>query len=397
MSSDSRSRGLEVGPATGARPVHTAALELVLGLFLCVGVAMDSVLAPRPEQLIHAAWFGVTAQDLVFPLFVVLSGVGLAFAHRGGLGWATTVRRGAVLLACGLVFNAVVARTLDLATLRWTGELQVYAVLVLTVGLLHKVARGPRAWVAITGLAALLQGAFLLLWQSGCPDGAFTPGCNPSRVVDPALFGRAHVYIGGALGHDPEGVVALLGALVTVSAGVAAGHLALTLESSPGDSQGDGRRHGRHGRRVSAYLLGWAATVTVAAVAAGQWMPAMKRLWTTPLGLGAAALGVALFAVGLAALHLRLPSRLDQLREALAWPFVAMGRNALLVYFGSQLLMLVLLTRRDEHQHPLANVVGDWVEDFALGHNRTGLVAVMLGLWLLVAAVLRSRRIYLRA
>lgn len=389
MSSDSRGSGLDVRPATAPRPGQAAALELVLGLFLCVGVAMDSVLAPRPEQLLHAAWFGVTAQDLVFPLFVVLSGVGLAFAHREGTGLATTVRRSAVLLACGLVFNAVVAGTVDPATLRWTGELQVYAVLVLAVGLLHKIARGPRAWVVITGLAALVQGAFLLLWQSGCPDGALTPGCNPSRVVDQALFGRAHVYIGGALGHDPEGLVALLGALVTVSAGVAAGHLVLTLTESPGDDR-------RDGRRLPAYLLGWAATLAVAAAAADQAMPAMKRLWTTPLALGAAAFGVALLALGLAVLHLPVASRLDQLREALAWPFVAMGRNALLVYFGSQLLMLVLLTRRDEHQHPLANVVGDWVEGFALGHNRTGLVAMMLGLWLLVAAVLRSRRIYLR-
>jgi len=388
VSGDSPGSDLEVGPATAATAGHAAALELVLGLFLCVGVAMDSVLAPRPEQLLHAAWFGVTAQDLVFPIFVVLSGVGLAFAHRAGVGWSTTVRHSVVLLACGLVFNAVAAGTLDPTTLRWTGELQVYAVLVLAVGLLHKVAHGPRAWVVVTGLAMLAQGAFLLVWQSTCPDDALSPGCNPSRVVDQALLGRVHMYIGGALGHDPEGVVAMLGALVTASAGVAAGHLVLAV------SRGEGHLDGR---RAPAYLLGSAGTLAVAAVAASQAMPAMKRLWTTPFALGAAALGIALLAVGIAVLQVPVAARLEQLREALAWPFVAMGRNALLVYFGSQLLMLVLLTRRDEHQHPLANVVGDWVEVFALGHNRTGLVAVMLGLWLLVAAVLRSQRIYLRA
>ena len=80
------------------------------------------------------------------------------------------------------------------------------------------------------------------------------------------------------------------------------------------------------------------------------------------------------------------------MRERLAWAQIAMGRNSLLVYFGSHLLMIVLLTRTDENGHPWANVLSDKVEDLVLGHNRAGVVLVMLVLWAGLAAVLHWRR-----
>ena len=374
-------RGTEAAATEAPKPGRIASLDWVRGWFLCASVATVSVLAPRPEQLNHAEWFGVTAQDLVFPLFVTLSGAGLAFAYRNAVGWGATIRRSVVLLLCGLAYNMVAAQTTDLSTLRWTGALQVYAVLVLVIGVLHKVARGPRAWMVVAAVVALGQGALLLWWQAGCVGGVLTPECNPSQVVDQALLGTAHMYAGGALGHDPEGVIGIVGALLTACVGAVAGHLALSAR-------------GTH--RGPAYLLGWAAALMLAAVAAAQLLPAMKRLWTTPFALGAGALGIVLLAVGMAVLDLPAGRRWRTARERLAWPLVAMGRNSLLVYFGSHLLMIVLLTRTDENGHPWANVLSDEVEDLVLGHNRAGVVLVMLALWAGVAALLHWRRVYLR-
>lgn len=374
-------RGSETAAAETPKPGRIASLDWVRGWFLCASVATVSVLAPRPEQLVHAEWFGVTAQDLIFPLFVSLSGAGLAFAYRNAVGWGATIRRSVVLLLCGLAYNMVAAQTTDLSDLRWTGALQVYAVLVLVIGVLHKVARGPKAWVVVAAVVAIGQVTLLYLWQSSCAGDVLSPECNPSRVVDQALLGTAHMYAGGALGHDPEGVIGIVGALLTACVGAVAGHLALSAR-------------GTH--RGPAYLLGWAAAVMLTAVAAAQLLPAMKRLWTTPFALGAGALGIVLLAVGMAVLDLPAGQRWRTTRERLAWPLVAMGRNSLLVYFGSHLLMIVLLTRTDENGHPWANVLSDKVEDLVLGHNRAGVVLVMLVLWAGLAAVLHWRRVYLR-
>jgi heparan-alpha-glucosaminide N-acetyltransferase len=365
--------------ADASRPGRIAALDWVRGWFLVASVATVSVLGPRPEQLVHATWFGVTVQDLVFPLFLTLSGAGLAFAHRNGVRWAATLRLSVVLVLCGLAYNMVAAGSADLATLRWTGALQVYAVVVLVLGLLHKVVRGPVGWAVVTGAVALAQGTLLVVGQAAC-GGTLSFGCNPSGTVDTAVLGPAHMYAGGTLGHDPEGLVAFLGALLTACVGVVAGHLALRA---------------RHSERASAYLLGWAVVVMATALATAALLPAMKRLWTTPFALGVASLGVVLLAAGVAVLDRPVSARWRTLRERLAWPLVAMGRNSVLVFFGSQLLMVVLLTQQDRHGHPWANVLSDWVEPFVLGHNRAGVVLTMLALWGSVAALLYRRGIYL--
>lgn len=372
-----RGSARETAAPTSRRPGRIASLDWVRGLFLCGSVATVSVLAPRPEPLVHAEWFGVTVQDLVFPLFVTLSGAGLAFAYRNRVGWGPTVRRSLVLLVAGLAYNMVAAGAVDPETLRWTGALQVYAVLVLVIGLLHKVARGPGAWALVTLLVAAGHTLLLHVWQSGCAGGELTPQCNPSLSIDTALLGTAHMYAQGTLGHDPEGVVGILGALLTASVGAVAGHLALSVRGT---------------RRAPAYLLGWAAVAFLAAVATAELLPAMKRLWTTPFALGAGALGVVLLALGMALLDVPAARAWSGLRSRLSWPLVAMGRNSLLVYFGSHLLMILLLRYGGETSY--AEQVADAVE--VGGMPRASFVVAMVLAWAALAALLHRWRIYLR-
>lgn len=356
---------------------RVASLDWVRGWFLVGSVATASVLPPRPDQLTHAQWFGLTVEDTVFPLFVTLSGCGLAFAYRNRVGWGATLRRSVVLLVCGLVYNAVASGSLDVATLRFTGPLQIYAVLVLVVGLLHLTARTPQGWALITTIVAVGQGAFLMLWQLGCPDGELSRECNPSATIDAAIFGSPHLYASGVAGHDPEGVVGILGALLTACAGTTAGHLALSARGT---------------RRAPLLLISWAAAIAMAALFAVLLLPAMKRLWTTPFALGVASAGVVLLALGMALLDLPAGGGWARVRERLAWPQIAMGRNSLLVYFGSHLLMLVLLSRGGEP---------NWAERSAraldlVGYPRASFVVAMLIAWGGLAALLHRRQIYLR-
>ncbi len=364
------------GTAPG-KPGRITSLDWIRGIFLCASITSVSWLAPRPAALRHATWTGVHFEDLIFPLFVTLSGCGLAFAYRNRVGWVATLRRSLVLLACGLAFHVVETGNPDPGVLQWTGPLQVYAVLVLVVGLLHLVAHGPRAWALVTAVTAAAQGLLLYAWQTGCPGGTLTPACNPSRTIDAAVLGTAHMYHHGMYGHDPEGLVSILGALVVASVGATAGHLML---ASRGTFRGP------------LLLAAWAALAFAAALAAGHYLPAMKRLWTPPFALGVGALGVATLAVGMTLLDLPASPRWQRLRSRVAWPWVAMGRNSLLLYFGSHLLVEgVLLT----HGSPSWAVrLADEVA--VAGHPRASFILVMLLGWAALAWLLHWRRVYLR-
>lgn len=359
------------------KPGRIASLDVVRGLFLCVSVAVDAVLAPKPLQLIHVPWIGVHAIDLIFPLFVTLSGCGLAFAYRNAVGWRATARRSVVLFVAGMIFGFFIAQSVDPATMKFTGPLQIYSVLVLIIGVLHLWARSPRKWFMITlGLAAA-QAAVLLVWQQHCPGGELSPACNPSRTIDFGLFGINHVYYLGAYGHDPEGLPSIFGALVTASAGVTAGHVALSK---------------RHDRRLVLYLFGLAVVFVTAAGAAGLYLPTMKRLWTTPFALGVGALGIIILAIGMAVMDTPALAAFARQRQRWAWPLIALGRNSLLVYFGSHMVMLLL--QQHGGDDPWANRVAEAVD--VIGHPRASLIIVMVLAWAAVAAILHRRRIYLR-
>ena len=128
------------------------------------------------------------------------------------------------------------------------------------------------------------------------------------------------------------------------------------------------------------------------ALAAATLLPAMKRLWTTPFALGVAALGVVVFAVGIAVMDLPSVKAWERVRDPISWPLVALGRNSLLVYFGSHLVLHLLHDRGGETSwaEQLATRVG-WIVN-----ERVGFVVVMALAWVTVTAVLHRRRIYLR-
>lgn len=309
---------------------------------LIASVSVNSLWA-APEWFEHAPWDGVHPLDLIFPVFVTLTGCGLAFAMHRRINVRPLVRRVLVLLLVGLLYNAVTVNAWDPATWRFSGVLQAYAVVVAVMTLGHLLTRSWRGWALLTAASAGAHTLLLATWARGCPGGALTLECNPSGALDTALLTPAHMYAGGLLGHDPEGVVAISGALVSAAAGATVGHLLLSLRSRQTPE-----RPWRGGAvaTVSLGALGvglvGAALLLVQAPAwlGGSPLPVMKRLWTAPFALEVAA-GVVL-ALLVAHLLLDRPALPRPLR-AVSWPLIALGRNSLLVYFGSHVVMALLM------------------------------------------------------
>lgn len=357
---------------------------------LVASVASNSLVVV-PHWYDHSRWDGVHGIDLIFPVFVTITGIGLGFAMHRRVQAGALVRRVVVLFVVGLLYNAVTQWAFDLGTWRVPGVLQLYAVVVLVLGVLHLLTRTWVGWAVVTLTLAAAHTVLLATTAAHCPGGILTRECNPSGVLDPLVLGAAHIYQQGGAGHDPEGTVAVLGALVSASAGATAAHLLLTVRA----------RADRAGRGVAVAVVPMAALAAALVVVA--WLSAqvpdwltgtptlvMKRLWTAPFGLGVAAGTI----VTLLIVHLVLdrPGAGPMVQRA-SYPLLALGRNSLLVYFGSHVVMSLLVRGFGD-----APSVTDrlWPVLDVAGHPQLTWSILLVVAWTALAVVLHRRKIYLR-
>lgn len=264
----------------------------------------------------HAHWHGCTPTDLVFPFFLFLVGVSMAFsvapraarpASRPALARGVLVRALRILVA-GVALHLLAWWLLDSAHFRLWGVLQRIALCVAVVGLAAVYLRPRGQWLVLAtllgGHAALLLGAATL-----------QPWVNPVSRLDTALFAPWIYQFQPAtgLGHDPEGLASTAGALASTVLGLLAGGLL------------------RAGRPGALAMLG--AGALLAGAAGSAWLPFNKNLWTPTY---------ACWSGGLAALALLLAHVLVDRR---GWPAIGrrFGVNAITAYLGSSAMALLLI------------------------------------------------------
>lgn len=354
-------------------------LDVARGVMLMVSVLSASLITiPLPHAFTHAPWFGVHFLDLVFPVFVTMSGVGFAFAYSRRVRLVVVLRRAVVLILLGLGYTALTTQTYNLANLRFTGVLQLYGVLALFQGLLHWKFRTWKAWFRWTTLLTILLTALHVAWPPLiCEMGGLTQTCNPSLYIDVNLFGTAHMYENGITGHDPEGVVSILGALLSMSAGTTLGHLLLQA-----------RRTSQRPLQAISFLLMYCA-----ALGAGLSLVVepFKRLWTPSFALLACIPALAIVVIFWLILDRpdadTTPSVPYYLR-----PLVSLGKNSLFVYFGSHLFMAMALNTGSPGNPPWPVILGE-----RIGYEPWGLGVACVLAWTLLAMVLDRYKIYIRA
>lgn len=266
--------------------------------------------------LLHADWHGFTPTDLIFPLFLFIAGVSMAWSLvpraadpllRTALG-RTLLQRALRILLAGALLHVLAWWLFDLPAYRVWGVLQRIALCVAVVGLLAIHARARTHWLV---LGALLLGYTALLLGAD----TLAPWHNPVSRVDTALF-APFLYKYDAitrLGHDPEGLLSSAGAIATTLLGLIAGSWL---------------RAGRRGALAGLALVGLGAGLLLAAV-----LPFNKNLWTP---------SYVLWTGGLSILALLLA---HQLIDHWHWPAIGrrFGVNAIAAYLGSSVMALVLI------------------------------------------------------
>lgn len=300
-------------PLQQSRRLHS--LDTFRGITIA-GMLLVNIASLAPSihpWLSHAYWNGCTLADWVFPFFLFIVGVAMAFSlpkysqdckPTKAIYWRI-LRRGLLLFALGLMINGF--WTYEWGKFELSGVLQRISIAYIATALI--VIHLPRKiqWI-ITGL--LLIGYWVAYIAFPIPE--------PKYVAD----GLNHAEVG------TFGVMSWFGMLSTIAI-VLIGYftgLWLKVETMTKEAR-------TSSQSMTMVLFGFSSIVI------GQlwslWLPINKKLWTG---------SYAMFTIGLALILLAVCYELIEVRKYHRWSYAAkvLGLNSIFVYISSELAIKLL-------------------------------------------------------
>lgn len=277
----------------------------------------------------HAEWNGLTPCDLVFPFFLFMVGVSIAFAlgryspaSGQALDKGPALRKICVrtlkMFLIGLLLNAsgqlLKGTSLPdtLATLRVWGILQRIAVCYCLGSLILLYVQPRHFGKIIFSLLTLYTG--MLLLGHGYVKGEENIIC----LVDRALFGQAHLYTKSPI--DPEGLLGVIPSVAHTLTGVITGFFIKEKEELPQ-------------RLTRIFVL--ATCLALAGYLLSFGLPLNKRIWSP---------SYVLVTCGIAASLLATLTWVIDFRKRRSWtpPLQWFGMNAIALFVISMLLAQVI-------------------------------------------------------
>lgn len=260
------------------------------------------------RQFGHKAWEGLAIYDIIFPLFVFVSGAAMAFSlekkrSRGespARQIAELFRRGLVLTLIGFILQG--GFSFNFSEVRFASVL---ALIGLANAIGGSVAVILKSWKKVLTGTLCLSGIVTLLQIFG---GDFTPENSLNAKLDRAwLPGKLHDGI-----FDPEGILCVVSASVSVLFGFLAGTLVRTETVK---------------NFQKPFYLAFAGTVLlgIAWLADTSGYPIIKKLWTQSFVFAAGGWSLIAFAIFYGIFDV---CRLGKL----AFFFRIIGVNALAIY-----------------------------------------------------------------
>ncbi|TGE76080.1 DUF5009 domain-containing protein [Pseudoalteromonas sp. KS88] len=275
---------------------------------------------------LHSTWHGFTFYDLIFPLFIFLSGVAMGLAPKriDHLPWSErkvfyrkAIKRLFLLCALGVMYNHGWGTGIPLALdeIRYASVLGRIAIAWFFCAMLvwHTSLR-TQAYTA----AGLLLGYWVLMSFIPVPGGS--AGDLSAAGSWNAWFDK---YLLPGISYqnravDPEGVLSSIPAIVNAMIGVFAGQL-IAKASKLGEWKVAGILFASG---VLSVCLGWLWDLQ---------FPVNKELWTSSF---------VLVTVGWSAILLAIFYALVDILngQKLAYPFVIIGANSIIIYLASSLV-----------------------------------------------------------
>jgi len=271
-------------------------------------------------QMHHVKWEGFRFYDLIFPLFMFISGVAIPYAINSkvekGVAKSVLFRkifiRLLALIGFGFLYNGLLSRGFTnfryVSVLSQIGFGYFFAALI---SLYSKSIKGVIYWLlGIMGGVAVLQ---LFVPVPGYGAGTFEPGTSINAWLDQLLIpGRLHGEV-----FDPEGVLCIVSAVTITMMGALAGYLIRSGKSEPA--------------KKALYIA--IAGVLAIAISLGlePVYPVIKSMWTVSYVLRAA---------GVSALLLASFYYVIDVRGSKSWTlfFRVFGMNSITIYMADRII-----------------------------------------------------------
>lgn len=315
-------------------------------------------------SLRHVKWEGLAAYDLIFPLFMFLSGVAIPFSLDSRIGRGDSkahllgkiLLRTALLIILGMVYNGFFAGPGQGRVASVLGQI---GVAWGCAALMHVFIKARWMRMAlIPTLLLIVAGLQLFYPVPGHGAGVLTPaGAFNSWIDRGYLPGRLNEGI-----FDPEGLICVFSAISVTLAGAIAGSF---LRGAGGGSW-----------RMAGSLFAAGATATILGwVCWKLGYPPIKALWTSTfdlLAMGISLMTFALFYAVIDVLGLR----------AWSFPLRVIGMNSLGIY---------LIGRFINFERASTLLFGRWAASLGEAGPVMIIVGVLLLEWLLLYLMFRKR------
>ena len=335
---------------------------LPAALFAWTGWSVFNLVA---QQFEHSAWHGFAFYDLIFPLFIFISGVSLGLQGHTLSGlpiavrrpqYVRAVRRLVLLILLGVVYNHGwgTGMPADPAAVRYASVLGRIGIAWFVVAML--------LWHLPTQTVVVLTGVLLVGYSLVQLQWPLTEAGSLNALVDQAWL-PGITYRNAPL--DPEGLYSQLGAICNCLLGAFVGVVWQKESAAP--------------RHRLAKLAGMGAALVLVACLLHPFYPLNKTLWTGTFTLLTSGISLLLL--------LAFDLLLGQRPARLSLPFYWLGQNAILIYLGTSLVMW---------SYSVKSLFGGWIAASPANLQPLMLALALLGLQLLALRWLYQHKLFLR-
>lgn len=314
-------------------------LDLFRGVTICLMIVVGASgnYAYTYRMLDHAPWSGFTPTDLIFPSFLFIVGVAQSLSLRITKGDLSNqvqkrqllkiARRTVILFLLGILINWFPFCFRDESgSIRWLLPEQVRLMGVLQrIALAYGISSLAILFLSLRQIVALAFSIlifYVLLLHIGAVGDPYSVTGNLVARIDLSVLGAGHMYREQGMPFDPEGLLSTLPAIVNVLGGYITGKYLMkqALEAT---------------RALKLMIAG--SALLIAGYIWSYFDPVNKKLWTSSFTMITTGADILLF--------ITVYYCVDVLRKPLPFQsfFICFGRNPILIYLFSELLMKGLL------------------------------------------------------